>query len=163
MKREQFCHQTIFFHFARKWISFHDKEHLLLHWASFHTRGYSSVIIMAGGFWFWPQSQLSFSNHFWSIFNLLFSVLFPHEYLRLNTFLINCSMHKFQRPLHRRNWAPPNIIAIIPCANAAEISNYLIFLYMSQKFRTSPAWYFDINLNSNEVTKFHVLSNGGNP
>ena len=26
------------------------------------------VIIMAGGFWFWPQSQLSFSNHFWSFF-----------------------------------------------------------------------------------------------
>ena len=41
MKREQFCHQTIFFHFARKWISFLDKEHLLLHWASFHTRKYS--------------------------------------------------------------------------------------------------------------------------
>ena len=55
------------------------------------------------------------------------------EYVRLTTFLINCSVHKFQRPLHRRNWAPPNIIAIIPCANVAEISNYLIFLYISTK------------------------------
>ena len=153
------------------------------------------VIVMAGGFWFWTKSQLSLSNHFWSffvqslhlcsiisivvlkpflsIFSFLHYRQSPHEYLCLNTFLTNCSVHKSQRPLHRRNWAPPNIIAIIPCANVAEISNYLIFFYINQKSRTSPSWYFDANLNSNEVTNFHVLwkvmglqdthSNGKNP
>ena len=138
----------------------------------------NTVVIMTGGFWFWPQSQLSFSNHFWSFFqssllfsiisivvlkpfliiffNLLFPALSLHEYLRLNRFLTNCSVHKFQRPLHRRNWAPPNIIAIIPCANVAEMSNNLIFLYMNLKSRTSPSWYFDVNFKRNEVTNFHV-------
>ena len=76
MKREQFCHQTIFFHFARKWISFHDKEHLLLHWASFHTRKYScyhdrGILILT-------TISIVVPNHFWSFFSIFSSLYYHH-------------------------------------------------------------------------------------
>ena len=154
MKREQFCHQTIFFHFARKWISFHDKEHLLLHWASFHTRKYScyhdrGILILT-------TISIVVPNHFDHSFQSSLLCIITTWIFALQHISYKLLRAQFQRPLHRRNWAPPNIIAIIPCANVAEISNNLIFLFMNLKSRTSPSWYFDVNLNSNEVTNFHV-------
>ena len=116
----------------------------------------NTVVIMTGGFWFWPQSQLSFQTIFDHSFQSSLLCIITTWIFALQHISYKLLRAQFQRPLHRRNWAPPNIIAIIPCANVAEMSNNLIFLYMNLKSRTSPSWYFDVNLNSNEVTNFHV-------